>query len=59
MYGIDVSYRVCAYVLGTMMLSVVGDYKSGAASRSFLANKDNLLNQWGVKLGWGYINALY
>jgi len=54
MYGIDVSYRVCAYVLGTMMLSVVGDYKSGAASRSFLANKDNLLNQWGVKLGWGW-----
>ena len=53
------SYRVCAYVLGTMMLSVVGDYKSGAASRSFLANKDNLLNQWGVKLGWGYIIALH
>jgi len=51
-YGLDVSYRICIYILGVLMISVVSDYKSGASSKSFWANPNNFLNQWLVKLGW-------
>jgi len=51
-YGLDVSYRICIYILGTLMISVVSDYKTSAASRSYLANPNNFLNQWFVKIGW-------
>jgi len=51
-YGLDVSYRICIYVLGVLMISVVSDYKSTSSSRSFWANPNNFLNQWFVKLGW-------
>ena len=32
-YGLDVSYRICAYILGTLMISVVSDYKTPTAKR--------------------------
>ena len=51
-YGLDVSYRICIYVLGTLLISVVSDYKTSAASRSYFADSENILNQWFVKLGW-------
>ena len=51
-YGLDVSYRICIYVLGTLLISVVSDYKTSAASRSYFADSENVLNQWFVKLGW-------
>ena len=34
-YGLDVSYRVCIYVLGTLMISVVSDYKTPTANRYY------------------------
>ena len=51
-YGLDISYRICIYILGTLMISVVSDYKTSAASRSYFADSENILNQWFVKLGW-------
>jgi len=57
-YGLDVSYRICIYVLGTLMVSVVSDYKTSAASRSYFADSENILNQWFVKLGWFWTCSL-
>jgi len=54
LYGFDVSYRVGFYVLGTLMVSVVADYKTSPASRAYLSKTDNFFNQWFVKLGWGW-----
>lgn len=51
-YGLDVSYRICIYVLGVLMISVVSDYKTSSTSQSFWANPNNFLNQWFVKMGW-------
>jgi len=51
-YGLDVSYRICIYILGTLMISVVSDYKTSSASKSYFANPNNFLNQWFVKIGW-------
>ena len=51
-YGLDISYRICIYILGTLMISVVSDYKTSAASRSYFADSENILNLWFVKLGW-------
>jgi len=51
-YGLDVSYRICLYVLGTLVISVVGDYKTSASSKNYFADPDNAMNQWLVKLGW-------
>merc|ERR1719189_2384795 len=45
LYGLDASYRICAYILGTLMISVVSDYKTPTAKRSYFANSDNILNQ--------------
>lgn len=53
-YGFDVSFRVGFYILGTLLISVVSDYKSTDASRSYFADPGNFLNQWLVKLGWGW-----
>ena len=33
MYGLDVSYRICVYILGTLMISVVSDYKTPTQNR--------------------------
>ena len=33
LYGLDVSYRVCIYVLGILMISVVSDYKTPTTNR--------------------------
>lgn len=51
-YGLDISYRICFYVLGTLLISVVSDYKTSAASKNYFANPNNAINQWLVKLGW-------
>jgi len=51
-YGLDVSYRICVYILGTLMISVVSDYKTPTQNRSYFANSDNFVNQWLVKCGW-------
>ena len=32
-YGLDVSYRICVYILGTLMISVVSDYKTPTQNR--------------------------
>jgi len=57
-YGLDVSYRVCIYILGTLMISVVSDYKTPTAKRSYFANSDNFINQWFVKCGWFWTGIL-
>jgi len=58
LYGCDVSYRIGLYVLGTLLISVVGDYKvSAQGSRAYLANPNNFFNQFFVKLGWGWTLA--
>ena len=57
-YGLDISYRICFYMLGTLLISVVSDYKTSAASKSYFADPDNLLNQWFVKLGWLWTASL-
>lgn len=46
------SYRIGLYVLGTLMISVVSDYKSTPASRVYLSDTNNVFNQWFVKIGW-------
>lgn len=51
-YGMDISYRVTIYVLGTLLLSVVSDYKTKSSSQGYFGRSDNFLNQWFVKLGW-------
>ena len=57
-YGLDISYRICFYMLGTLLISVVSDYKTSAASKSYFADPNNLLNQWFVKLGWLWTASL-
>jgi len=51
-YGLDVSYRICIYVLGVLMISVVSDYKTSSTKPSYFANPNNILNRWFVKVGW-------
>ena len=53
LYGSDVSIRVGIYVLGTLIVSVIGDFSAENTS-SFFANPDNFLNSYFVKLGWGW-----
>jgi len=56
-YGLDISYRIGIYILGTLLISVMADYRSTAPekkSKSYFANEKNFLNQYFVKLGWGW-----
>lgn len=56
-YGLDISYRIGMYVLGTLLISVMADYRSTAPerkSKSYFADESNFLNQYFVKLGWGW-----
>jgi len=57
-YGLDISYRICLYVLGVLLISVVSDYKTSAASKSYFANPYNGINQWLVKLGWFWTSCV-
>jgi len=58
LYGLDVSYRVCIYVLGILMISVVSDYKTPTANRSYFAQSDNFLNSWFAKCAWFWTGLL-
>ena len=57
LYGADISIRVGFYVLGTMIVSVIGDF-SKENTTSFFANPENFLNSYFVKLGWGWTLTL-
>merc|ERR1719189_745502 len=57
LYGADISVRVGVYIIGTTILSVIGDF-SKENSTSFFANPDNFLNYYFVKLGWGWTLTL-
>ena len=52
LYGIDVSHRVAAYIVGVLILSVIGDFSN--ESTNFFANKDNFFNVYFVKYGFGW-----
>ena len=45
LYGADISIRVGFYVLGTMIVSVIGDF-SKENTTSFFANPENFLNSY-------------
>ena len=53
MYGADISVRVGIYVLGTLIVSVIGDF-TAENSTSFFAQADNFLNRIFVRVGWGW-----
>ncbi len=53
MYGIDISMRVGLYMLGTLVISVIGDF-STENSTSYFAQQNNSLNIYFVKWGWGW-----
>ena len=53
MYGADISMRVGIYILGTLILSVVGDFGT-EGSKSYFADANNFLNTFFVKWGWGW-----
>merc|ERR1719266_1449324 len=53
MYGMDVSVRVGIYMIGTLFVSVIGDFGT-ENSKSFFAQADNFLNLFFVKWGWGW-----
>ena len=43
---------------GALLVSVVSDFSSSTSSSSFFANKDNAINVWMVKWGFGWTLAL-
>jgi hypothetical protein len=55
MYGLDTSHKVGMYIVGTLILSVIGDFGPGeGGSNSYMAKADNVFNAYFVKLGWGW-----
>ena len=52
MYGVDLSHKVGLYIVGVLLLSVVGDFSK--ASTHYLARPDNFFNVYMVKFGWGW-----
>ena len=53
LYGVDTSHKVGLYIVGTLILSVIGDF-SASGSKSYLAQADNFLNVYFVKFSWGW-----
>ena len=52
-YGADISTRIGAYIMGTLVLSVIGDFGT-EGSKSYFAKADNFFNLFFVKWGWGW-----
>ena len=54
------SHRVGAYVVGSLLISVVSDFstKGSAQSNSFFADKNNWINLRMVKWGFGWTLVL-
>ena len=48
------TFRVGAYVIGGLLVSVVSDFSASTTSSSYFANKDNAINVWMVKWGFGW-----
>ena len=53
LYGSDISIRVGIYVLGTLIVAVIGDF-TAENSTSYFAQGDNFLNRIFVRVGWGW-----
>ena len=53
LYGFETSHKIGFYVIGTLILSVLGDFSSHP-SKSWLAQQDNFFNVYFVKAGWGW-----
>jgi len=54
LYGVEVKHRAAAYVVGVLVLSVVGDFSSTIGKNSYMARADNVFNVWFVKFGWAW-----
>ena len=53
------SHRVGAYVVGSLLISVVSDFSTkGSQSNSFFADKNNWINLRMVKWGFGWTLVL-
>ena len=52
LYGLEMAHRVGIYIVGVLVLSVIGDFSG--ESRSFFADKTNFINVYLVKLGLGW-----
>ncbi|XP_041375549.1 acyl-coenzyme A diphosphatase FITM2-like [Gigantopelta aegis] len=53
---VDTSVKIGVYLTGVLVGSVICDLF--AFPRSYFSNKGNILNQWFVKLGWGWTLSL-
>lgn len=53
LYGFETSHKIGLYVIGTLILSVLGDFSSHS-SRNYFAQQDNFFNIYFVKCGWGW-----
>lgn len=53
-YGIDVSHKVGLYLIGTLIISVIGDFLTVENSTFYMAQADNFFNLVFVKWGWGW-----
>ena len=52
-YGADISSRIGAYIMGTLILSIIGDFGT-EGTKSYFAKADNFFNLFFVKWGWGW-----
>lgn len=52
-YGADISTRIGAYIMGTLILSVIGDFGT-EGTKSYFSKADNFFNLFFVKWGWGW-----
>ncbi len=53
LYGVETSHKVGLYIVGTLILSVIGDF-GAKGSPSYMARPDNVFNVYFVKFGWGW-----